>query len=134
MRYYVAAFRRYVDFLGRASRPEYWVFVLIHALVMAALIGLGVWMDQLLVLFALYYLGSLVPGTAIVSRRLHDHGHSGWLQLIAFIPFGILVLIVLLALPGEVGPNRWGPDPRDSVVRPETATTPWSEPEDRSRV
>ena len=56
-----------------------------------------------------------------VVRRLHDAGLTGWwsLALIA-APFlspagSVLVLgglIVLVALPGQIGPNPFGPDPR----------------------
>ncbi len=27
--------------------------------------------------------------------------------------FGFVALLVVCALPGEAGPNRWGPDPKD---------------------
>ncbi|MCA2217948.1 DUF805 domain-containing protein [Jidongwangia harbinensis] len=122
---YLSAFRRYVDFRGRAGRSEYWMFVLIHLLVLAGLLGLAVWQEALSALFSLYYLGTIVPGVALAARRLHDTGQSGWLQLIVFIPFGGIALLVLLLLPGERGPNRHGPDPRDAVERP-SGPDPWS--------
>jgi uncharacterized membrane protein YhaH (DUF805 family) len=68
-------------------------------------------------IYWLYALALLVPNLAIGCRRLHDTNKSGWLQLITLIPFlGIIVLIVLFAMPGDSGPNAYGPAP---VGRPE---------------
>jgi hypothetical protein len=38
-------------------------------------------------------LGLLIPQWAVGTRRLHDVGKSGWLQLVWIIPFGCIVLI-----------------------------------------
>jgi len=108
--YYSSAFRRYADFQGRASRAEYWMFLLFHLVVMAALGGLALWSSRLFFLSSLYWLATVVPLLALGTRRLHDRGLSGALQLIAFVPFGIVVVLVLMALPGRPGPNSYGPD------------------------
>ena len=67
-------FSKYIAFSGRASRPEYWWWVLFTLLVqviplIGGLIGLAV----------------LIPSIAVTSRRLHDIGKSGWYQLLFFI-------------------------------------------------
>jgi uncharacterized membrane protein YhaH (DUF805 family) len=62
----------------------------------------------------------LIPSIAVTVRRLHDRDMSGWWYLGAvvggMIPYvGFLVsiaFIVLMALPGTPGPNRFGPDPK----------------------
>jgi uncharacterized membrane protein YhaH (DUF805 family) len=131
MRHYFSAFRRYVAFRGRATRTEYWVFILFHLVVLGGLLALAAWKEPLTALFSLYYLGAILPMLALAARRLHDAGYSGWLQLISLIPFGGIVLLVLLALPGERGPNRHGPDPRDERVRP-AAPDPWADEPDRA--
>jgi len=80
-----------------------------------------------LVLLCLWALGSIVPSLAVTVRRLHDRDMSGWYVLgfigvvlvLSLIPvLGALVTlaleigwIVLLALPGTAGPNKYGPDP-----------------------
>ena len=110
MNYYSSAFRRYADFQGRASRAEYWMFLLLHVVVLAALAGLGVWSTRLLFLTSLYLLATVVPVLALGTRRLHDRGSSGALQLLVLVPFGIVVVLVLMALPGRPGPNSYGPD------------------------
>ncbi|HKQ98331.1 MAG TPA: DUF805 domain-containing protein, partial [Candidatus Polarisedimenticolia bacterium] len=41
---------------------------------------------------------TLIPILAAGSRRLHETGRSGWMQLIGLIPVaGVIILIVLLA-------------------------------------
>lgn len=56
---------------------------------------------------------SFIMGFAIMVKRCHDRGYSGWMSLIALIPFAgfIWVLIALGIMEGEKGPNRFGPDP-----------------------
>ncbi len=85
-------FNKYVDFSGRASRSEYWWFVLF--------VILGSFVTSLVShwLYVLFALGTLLPSLAAASRRLHDTGRSGWWQLIGFIPLiGWIILIVFLA-------------------------------------
>ncbi len=60
-------------------------------------------------------LAFLVPSIAVAVRRLHDLGWSGWWYLVLFIPFvgGLAALVMLIAfmMRGNVGPNKYGPDP-----------------------
>jgi uncharacterized membrane protein YhaH (DUF805 family) len=87
---------KYADFDGRATRSEYWWFVLFVVLVSAAI---SVVSHSLGTLFSL---AVLVPSLAAATRRLHDTNRSGWWQLIALVPVvGLIVLIVLLALEGS---------------------------------
>jgi uncharacterized membrane protein YhaH (DUF805 family) len=53
-----------------------------------------------------------VPTIAVVCRRLHDAGLSGWWQLLGIIPGGSIAILVMTILPGNPGPNQYGPDPR----------------------
>lgn len=93
-------FSKYADFSGRASRPEYWWFVLF--IVVASIVLSMIWTP----LSGLFYLGVIVPSLAAASRRLHDTDRSGWFQLIGFIPLIGLVLLYFLALPAK-DPNRF---------------------------
>lgn len=93
---------KYADFSGRATRSEYWWFVLAIVLgsIVTSLIG-----D---LVYAIFVLGTIVPSIAAAARRLHDTGRSGWLQLIVLIPLiGWLIVIYFLAQPGEDA-NRFG--------------------------
>jgi uncharacterized membrane protein YhaH (DUF805 family) len=82
--------------------------------------GLGALMGGMGLLIMIYGLAILLPSIAVTVRRLHDRDMSGWWYLGAIvgsmIPIvGFLVSIaflVLMALPGTPGPNRFGPDPK----------------------
>jgi uncharacterized membrane protein YhaH (DUF805 family) len=53
-----------------------------------------------------------LPGLAVAVRRLHDTGRSGIVLLLGLVPvIGGLILLVFLILPGNPGPNRYGPKP-----------------------
>lgn len=121
--------RRYGDFTGRARASEYWFFYLALAIVnavifVALLIPALVTMDPVTqepgvlgsigsALLGIVVLATFVPLLAAGVRRLHDTGKSGWFYLLCLVPFfGGIIIVVLLALPGEPGPNRFGPDPR----------------------
>lgn len=48
----------------------------------------------------------------IVAARLHDTGRSGKLQFLYLIPIvGVLTVLVLCALPSDLGDNRWDTKP-----------------------
>lgn len=108
-------FRKYADFSGRASASEYWwsvllgtlVGVVLYVILMVSLVAspsdpstgepeftplLGV----ALALYGAYALGQTIPTLAVIVRRLHDTGRSGWWYLISFVPFGSIALLVLL--------------------------------------
>ena len=97
---------KYADFSGRAARPEFWWFVLAQVVVNLIL-------NMVIpVLGMLFSLAMLVPSLAAGSRRLHDIGKSGWLQLVLLIPLiGLLLLIYWMVQPGEAGANQYGPPP-----------------------
>ncbi|WP_246707280.1 DUF805 domain-containing protein [Mesorhizobium sp. NZP2077] len=49
---------------------------------------------------------------ALVVRRLHDVGLSGWFVLPCFIPaVGGVAMLVLGLVQSQVGENPWGPVP-----------------------
>ena len=95
-------FTKYVDFNGRAKRPEFWWWALF---VLLCTMGLGIISDKLSALFAL---ATLLPYFAAGARRLHDTDRSGWLQLVGLVPFvGWIIVIYWLAQPTK-SPNRFG--------------------------
>jgi uncharacterized membrane protein YhaH (DUF805 family) len=129
--------RKYADFQGRASRGEYWQFVLFLVLVHLAVTivggGGGFWFGMWgwgwghhhyhhmwgnpfsglvhlgYLVFCLYV---LIPSLAVAVRRLHDTDRSAWWLLLAIIPFfGELILLIFMILEGTRGANRFGPDP-----------------------
>lgn len=99
MEYYISVLKNYAKFDGRATRSEYWYFVLFNFL---ASFGLG-FIEGLLdlpqFLSTIYNLAVLVPSIAVGIRRMHDVGKSGWYLLIP------LYNLYLAILPGEKKAN-----------------------------
>ena len=80
---------KFATFRGRASRSEYWWFVLACVAVGLIISVLGI--D---ILVTLYMLAIIVPATSAGFRRLQDTGRQGWY---IFIPAGLsLASMVLL--------------------------------------
>lgn len=126
MKWFIKAFRQYADFSGRASRQEFWMFVLFNLLFAMAWVFVAGLLTGLLdssfnhesrllfmyKLMAIYYAVTAVPAMAVGVRRLHDTGRSGWWMLVSLIPFvGGIWLIVLMCLDGSAGDNRYGSRP-----------------------
>ena len=107
---------RYAQFTGRARRKEYWMYMLAYALVYVALMVISSVSETIGGLLMLVFaLGLLIPSLALGFRRLHDIDKSAWWLLIGLIPIlGGLVLLYFAVLPGTVGPNRFGPDPKET--------------------
>ena len=54
---------------------------------------------------------------ALTVKRWHDVGMTGWFALLTLPPFANFMMFVLLCLlPGTVGPNRHGRDPRGRLA------------------
>ena len=126
MKWFIKAFRQYADFSDRASRQEFWMFVLFNLLfamawafvagLLTGLLGDSFNQESRLMfmykLIAIYYAVTTVPAMAVGVRRLHDTGRSGWWMLVSLIPFaGGVWLIVLMCLNGSAGDNRYGSRP-----------------------
>ncbi|MBB3638688.1 MULTISPECIES: DUF805 domain-containing protein [Variovorax] len=96
---------KYADFSGRASRSEFWWFVLAQlvVLIVASLIHRFV--------YGIAALGLLLPALAVGARRLHDIGKTGWLLLLALIPLVNLVLIYFYVQPTQPESNAYGEPP-----------------------
>lgn len=111
--------KKYACFSGRARRQEYWLFVLfniIAGIIVGVVSGVLVSVTNVTAfafLGTIYNLAVLIPGFAVLFRRLHDTGRSGWWWLIAFIPFiGWIVLLVFCCLDSQPGENQYGPNPK----------------------
>ncbi|HZA05457.1 MAG TPA: DUF805 domain-containing protein [Propionibacteriaceae bacterium] len=121
-------FVKYATFSGRASRGEYWWWVLFTSGV-GLLLGIpalalgtatspdggqtpGAPAIPFLVALLVFYLVVLVPSIAVTVRRLHDAGYSGWLVLLNLIPWlGGLILLVFTLLPASPNGARYDPPP-----------------------
>ena len=112
---------KYATFSGRASRKEYWGFVLFYmSFLVVSVIILGatgggewaIWISSILsLLLGILSLFLVIPSLAVYIRRLHDTDHSAWWVFIGFIPIiGAIVLLSFLIIKGTEGTNRFGPD------------------------
>jgi len=131
-------FVNYFKFSGRATRAEFWWWILFGMIVS--------WIPLVNILSIFL----IIPNLSITSRRLHDIDKTGWWQLWVFLLFvglfilffasiamavmatlslGLLIMglcIILwilmiviwirwLARQGESGTNRYGSDPRTTL-------------------
>ncbi|WP_115717360.1 DUF805 domain-containing protein [Gallaecimonas mangrovi] len=112
---YLAAFRKYADFSGRARRQEYWMFGLFNLLIIVAIMVLiQVTQEPRLAIIELVYaLVVLIPSLSLTVRRLHDTGRSGWWILIQMIPLaGGIIFLVFMCSDSHPGTNLYGPNPK----------------------
>jgi uncharacterized membrane protein YhaH (DUF805 family) len=114
---YIAVLKKYKVYEGRAGRREFWLFVLAQIIISFAL-GILSLIPILGFLFgivsALFGIATIVPSIMVGIRRLHDTDKSGWFMLIMLIPLvGGIILIVISAMEGTPGENKYGPVPED---------------------
>jgi uncharacterized membrane protein YhaH (DUF805 family) len=123
MNWYIEVLKKYAVFNGRARRKEYWFFVLFNILISIVLsvvdgisgnfsmeAGIGL-------LSGIYALAVFLPSLAVTVRRLHDSGRTGWWILIAFVPLvGLIVLLILMVLDSNPGPNQYGENPKEAIA------------------
>jgi uncharacterized membrane protein YhaH (DUF805 family) len=104
-------FNKYADFSGRASRPEYWYWVLFVFVVGVVFQVVGRAIGIVIILAFLFDLAVLIPGIAVGVRRLHDTGHSGWNLLWGLTIIGLLYVLYLYVQPTQPGANAYGSPP-----------------------
>ncbi|TPN83837.1 DUF805 domain-containing protein [Mesorhizobium sp. CU3] len=116
----------YVNFNSRARRKEFWSFCLFWAIGFAVLVTIGLFFDLsgddferggelpivMFGLVAIYVLLTILPWVALLVRRLHDVGLTGWLAILYFVPYiGWLMMVVFGLIPSQAGENKHGPVP-----------------------
>ena len=123
MSYYLKVLQNYANFSGRARRSEYWYFALFNlfAIISTAILDglfgttfdMGFGPSPYGYITILYYFFILIPSFAVLVRRLHDVGKSGWFILISLIPLvGAIWLLVLVLTDSDTGDNAYGPNPK----------------------
>ena len=61
----------------------------------------------------IWIFATIVPAVAVLVRRLHDTGRSGWWALIGFVPVaGAIALLVFTVADSEAQQNSYGPSPK----------------------
>ena len=119
MKEYFLMFKRTLDFKGKSTRREFWMAVLVSAIV-GILVGMlafpflalpDVFWYAAGCLGSLYEIVVFLPMLSLTIRRLHDVGKSGWfLLLVPIVFFGTILLLVWLAQPSSFKVNPWYKD------------------------
>lgn len=84
MNWYIKCLKQYADFEGRARRKEYWLFFLFNYVIFNIIEVIEFYFNftdgfEIGPFGFIYLLGILIPNLAVIVRRLHDLGKSGWL-------------------------------------------------------
>ncbi|MBF0421132.1 MAG: DUF805 domain-containing protein [Magnetococcales bacterium] len=118
MNWYFVALKKYAVFNGRSRRKEYWYFSLFGMLLLLSLSVVDFYIGTfdaeagIGLLGGGYAIATLLPSLAVMVRRLHDTGRSGWWSLIFLIPLlGPIVIIIFLVQNSKPGENQYGPNP-----------------------
>ena len=122
--------KKFLQFEGRSGRKEYISFILFYSLIGLALStisrvsGIDIYIVSYLFLFI--QIISFLPILNLTTRRLHDIGYSGFIQLVLipivllvkshqYINFGIIsglaFCILVLFYKGTGEPNKYGDPP-----------------------
>ncbi|NLF84006.1 MAG: DUF805 domain-containing protein [Candidatus Gastranaerophilales bacterium] len=105
-----SAFRNYVNFQGRASRSEYWYFIL-FLLIGGIIVGIIDKASDSNTFRMLFDLATFLPSLSVAVRRMHDINRTGWWVLLPLTIIGIIPYIYFLVIKGTEGENRFGADP-----------------------
>ena len=132
MKWFIKCIKNYTLFKGRASRTEFWYFMLywsifyiiiiaidkvlggnfinIKTLPFSEFIPLAKLVEEVGLLTLIYRPLTIVPSLAVISRRLHDINKSGWWCLTCVTPL-IIILIIFLCKKSEEKENKYGQKP-----------------------
>ena len=115
MKWYLHVLKNYRTFQGRATRKEYWMFVLFNFIIWCVLSAIELITDMPPFLRIVYLVAVFIPSLAVTARRLHDIGRSSWWYLINFVPvIGGIWLLILLCQRSEVTANIYDTDTQAS--------------------
>ena len=124
MHHFMDALTKYAVFSGRATRQQYWMYSLFYLIFYLLFSLLDLWFSVynasigLGMISGMFAVAMALPSLAILIRRLHDIGKTGWWVLILFIPIiGALVTLIFLLLDSEKQQNQYG----ESLKYPENA-------------
>ncbi|MDR1156388.1 MAG: DUF805 domain-containing protein [Bacteroidales bacterium] len=148
MKWYLNVLRHYADFSGRARPKEFWMFVLFNIIFGLAFALIDVAVNELtdrrtvgFVCRTMYQAVVFLPLLAVMVRRLHDSGRSGWwllpglflalrftcvpsvllarsrdntwMVILGFVYIASVIWMAVLMLQNsDQGDNRYGSDPK----------------------
>ena len=114
----------YATFTGRSRRSEYWYIQLFLVVTNLAAAGIDLVLmdgdvDRFIanggggIVGLVWILATIVPALAVLVRRLHDTGKSGWWALMILLPVaGAIVLLVFTVMDSDAHENQYGASPK----------------------
>ena len=123
-------------FHGRASRSEFWWFMLFILLVQLGLALLEAILPLALMLPELFIVPILLlpANLGVTVRRFHDRNLSGWWLLLPGLMYFLWIFngpgsqsasllslaasigyLAILCMPGQPAPNKYGPPPAETL-------------------
>ena len=89
-------FKKYATFSGRATRSEFWYFVLFYIIIntIAPIMDIFLFDTTYGMFFWIVYIVTLLPYIAVWVRRLHDINRSGWWTIPISITSAVLVGLI----------------------------------------
>mgnify|MGYP000296513432 FL=1 len=123
MKYFIYCLKNYFKFSGRATRSEYWYFVLFGLLfsLAAMLIDFSIgtfYIEEGIGIFSsIYTLTILIPSLAVTVRRLHDTNRSAWWLLISLIPIIGLIVLTVFYCQDSKEDNKYGANPKKIILQ-----------------
>ena len=110
---FTSCMSRYVQFSGRASRSEYWFYLLAFFIVIVGTTAIAGAMteseDIAEIVCLVTILPFILPCFAVQSRRLHDRGLSAWWLLLCLLPnIGAIILMIISCWGSKNENNPYG--------------------------
>lgn len=126
----MASMEGFMVFRGRSTRSEFWWFFLFAIVVTIAAAVLEAFLETKMISIFVNVI-FFMPLLAVTVRRLHDTNRSVIYLAILLLPvplwfmsgligdtvwaaawfFAVSMLLLILCLPGQIGANKYGPDP-----------------------
>lgn len=121
MRYCIKAFRNYTNIHGRANRKEYWIFRLVHYVLLLMAVTVDVFFGfrpsaipmNYGYLTIVYAIVTACPLGCLQARRLHDVGKSGAWYFASSVPIFNFYVLYLTLRAGDPGVNEYGAPPSE---------------------
>ena len=108
-------------FSGRRNRKSYLLYalavlglwcVLTFLLIVPAASGSDTGVGLMSVIAAIFFIPTVISSWAVGGQRCRDFGWTAWAVLLTMIPYlGFVFAIIMMVIPGNLGDNRYGPDP-----------------------
>jgi len=98
---YQEFWKKWNVFDGKSTVREFWMVVLVNFII-GIIIGIIVSIIKVPILSTLWGLAIIIPQWAIMIRRFHDTGRSGWYWLWILLPIiGWIIVIIALIQPSK---------------------------------